>query len=107
MKLLLDEDLPIDFRHHIAGHDVFTVEYMGWKGTRNGRLLALAAAGGFDAFVTGDGSIEFQQNLSTLPVAVVVIHPRTMTLPDLTPLVPNLLAALTPLTPRTLVHVRP
>jgi hypothetical protein len=106
VKLLLDEDLPVDFRHLVTGHDVFTVEYMGWKGTRNGRLLALAAAGGFDALITGDGSIEFQQNLSTLPVGVIVLDVQTMSLPDLTPVVPNLLAALTSFKPRTLTRVR-
>ena len=106
MKLLLDEDLPVDFRHHIAGHQVFTVDYMGWKGTRNGRLLALAAAGGFDALVTGDKNIEFQQNLTTLPVAIVVLIAPTTTLPDLVGVVPNLLSALATLAPRSLVHVR-
>lgn len=43
MKILLDECLPLRLRNHIPGHDVFTVEYMGWKGIGNGRLMALAA----------------------------------------------------------------
>jgi hypothetical protein len=105
VKLLQDEDLPIDFRHHIGGHDVSTLEYMGWKGTKNGRLLALAAAAGFGALVTGDADMEYQQNLSSLPVAIVVLHARTKTQPDLVALVPNLLAALPSLRPRTLIHV--
>ena len=76
------------------------------KGTKNGQLLALAGAGGFDALITGDRNIEFQQNLATLPVAVVVLIVPTTKLPDLLPIVPNLLATLASLTPRTLVHVR-
>jgi hypothetical protein len=107
VKLLLDEDLPVDFRHLVTGHDVFTVQYMGWKGTRNGRLLALASAGGFDALITGDGNIEFQQNLSALPVAVVVLHPRTKLPADLAPLAPKLLSVLASLPPRVVVHVYP
>jgi hypothetical protein len=29
MKLLLDENLPHQLRNEIAGHEVFTVAYMG------------------------------------------------------------------------------
>jgi len=29
MKLLLDENIPHDFRHVLAGHDEFNVAYMG------------------------------------------------------------------------------
>jgi hypothetical protein len=48
VKLLLDENLPHDLRHHLVGHEVFTVTYMGWSGTKNGALLLLAADAGFD-----------------------------------------------------------
>ena len=34
MKVLLDENLPLDFRYFLTGHDVFTVSFMGWKGNR-------------------------------------------------------------------------
>jgi len=49
MKVLLDENLPHDFRHFLPGHEVFTAAYQGWTGLRNGELLARAAAEGFDA----------------------------------------------------------
>jgi hypothetical protein len=52
MRLLLDENLPHDFRHHLTGHDAFTVAYMGWAGTKNGDLLRLAAGAGFEAMLT-------------------------------------------------------
>lgn len=54
MKLLLDENLPLDLRHFLAGHDVFTVAYLGWKGFRNGALLARAFGDGFEAVLTMD-----------------------------------------------------
>jgi hypothetical protein len=107
VKLLLDENLPVDLRHDVAGHDVFTVSYMGWTGVKNGRLLALAAAAGFDAIVTADLSMEDQQNLKTLPGAIVVLHAPSTALPDLRALVPKLLADLTSLAPRSVTHVRP
>jgi hypothetical protein len=63
MKVLLDENLPHDFRHEIAGHDVFTVDFLGWSGLKNGELLAQAAASGFDALLTMDSGVPYQQNV--------------------------------------------
>src|SRR5688500_11740021 len=100
MKLLLDECLPLDLRHHIAGHDVFTVRYMKWSGLLNGALLARAAAEGFDAFITSDRAIEREQNRTDLPLAVVFLHARSNSLQNLLPLIPELLKALNHLTPR-------
>ena len=105
MKVLLDECLPLDLRFRITGHDVFTVTYMGWAGIKNGRLLLLAAGGGFDALVTTDAGVEYQQNLATLPVAVVILDAASNELPELALLVPQLTARLGSLTPRTWIHV--
>jgi hypothetical protein len=79
---------------------------MGWAGIKNGRLLALAAPA-FDAFVTIDQKLEHQQNLNTLPVAVVVLRARSNRFVDLAPLVPELMLALSNLSPRSLAHVGP
>ena len=48
-------------------HEVKTVPECGWKGAKNGELLALAA-GRYDAFLTVDAGIEYQQNLGSLGV---------------------------------------
>ena len=45
---------------------------MGWTRLGNGALLRQAAAE-FHAVLTADQNIEFQQNLTTLPIAVVVL----------------------------------
>ena len=105
MKLLLDECLPVDLRHDIVGHAVFTVSFMRWKSVKNGRLLARAAAEAFEALITTDGSIEHQQNLASLPVAVVVLDATTNDLEDLRPFVPLLLETLKSLTPRAVTHI--
>ena len=94
MKLLLDENLPHALRHEIAGHDCFTVAYVGWAGVENGSLLALAAAAGFDATITKDAGVEYEQNLRNLPLAVVVLHAASNDMEDLRPLVPALLIGL-------------
>jgi hypothetical protein len=77
---------------------------MGWSGVKNGKLLALAADE-FDAFVTVDKNLPYQQNLTTLPVAVVVLDAVSNELPALLPLLPSLEQALLELKPRTYLLV--
>ena len=77
---------------------------MGWSGVKNGELLALAA-NDFDAFITVDKNLPYQQNLTALPIAVVVLDAVSSELPALLPLVPNLERELAVLKPRTYVRV--
>ena len=100
MRLLLDESIPVKFRRSLPNHDVRTVVEMGWSGVKNGKLLALAADG-FDAFVTVDKNLPYQQNLTTLPVAVVVLDAVSNELPTLLLLLPALEQILLSLKPRT------
>ncbi len=72
MRILLDEDLPRRLGQLLVGHEASTVQRNGWSGVKNGKLLALAASR-FDVFLTMDGNLEYQQNLSTLPLAVLVV----------------------------------
>jgi predicted nuclease of predicted toxin-antitoxin system len=99
MRLLLDEQLPRQLSRHIPHHDVRTVQRQGWAGLRNGELLRQAAADGFDIVVTADQNLQFQQNLSGSPLAVIVLVAHSNTLEELIPLVPNLLAAVTEVRP--------
>ncbi|HEX3358364.1 MAG TPA: DUF5615 family PIN-like protein [Tepidisphaeraceae bacterium] len=105
MKLLLDECVVQEFRLLIDGHDVFTVGYLGWSGVKNGQLLSRAAANGFDALITTDRNIEKQQNLSSLPIALIILIAASNDLDDLTPLIPDLLRSLNSLKPRTVIRV--
>jgi hypothetical protein len=50
MRILLDECVPRRLRRELPGHDVRTVPEMGWSGARNGALLALMVAQGFEVF---------------------------------------------------------
>ena len=47
MKILLDECLPLDFRHSFSRHDAHTAEWAGLKGKKNGDLLRCAEAAGY------------------------------------------------------------
>ena len=105
MKLVLDENLPHALRHEIAGHETYTVQYLGWSGVKNGELLARAAASGFDAMLTMDSGVPYQQNAATLPVAVIVLSAPSNDIDDLRPLVPRVLDALRDMKPRTVVRI--
>jgi predicted nuclease of predicted toxin-antitoxin system len=104
MRILLDESLPHDLAAMIVGHQVSTVSNEGWKSVKNGKLLALAASK-FDVFITADRNLEFQQNLSTLPISVVVLVARKNRIQDLEPLLQDLGELLNKLPARTLRKV--
>jgi len=73
----------------------------GWSGVKKGKLLALASSR-FDAFITADQNLEFQQNLSNLPIAVVFVIARRTCIQSIEPLVPELIRVLEMLPPRSL-----
>ena len=75
-----------------------------WTGIKNGDLLT-KASGTFDAVLTADQNIEFQQNLAKLPIAVVVLLAASNRIEALQPRVPELLRVLETLQPKTLVRV--
>ena len=93
MRLLLDECVPARLRKALPSHQVSTVVQVGWSGIKNGKLLALTATS-FDAFITVDKNLPYQQNTSTLPVAVLVLDTVSNELPYLLPLMPALEQAL-------------
>lgn len=105
MKLLLDENLPHRLRPLLVGHEVFTVAYMKWNGIENGVLLELAGANGFDALLTKDNGMPYEQNVQTLPCALVVLEAPSNALDDIRPLVPGLLETLHTLAPRSMVRI--
>jgi hypothetical protein len=69
MKVLLDECVPWPLHRLLAGHECLTAQQCGWGGIKNGDLLR-QAEGQFEAFVTADPNIRYQQNLAqrALPI---------------------------------------
>lgn len=104
MRLLLDEDLRRRLGTLLVGHEVSTVQRRGWSGLKNGMLLQCAAAE-FDVLVTMDGNLEFQQDVKSLPISVLVVEAPSNRLEHLQPLVPAILSALNEIVPRTLRRV--
>ena len=104
MRVLLDENLPHDLIAALVGHSVSTVQGLGWAGTKNGILLK-RATGVIDVFMTMDGNLEHQQDISVLPFGIVVVAAPSNRMPDLMPLVAEMLAALDMVRPGTVQHV--
>lgn len=105
MRLLLDECVPRPLKDDLVGHDVQHVVDLGWSSKRNGELLKLMVAERFDALLTVDQNIEFQQNLKGLGIGLVVVHSRTNRMKELRPLVPQILDALSKVAPGEIIRV--
>ncbi|MDT5269396.1 MAG: hypothetical protein QOH49_1582 [Acidobacteriota bacterium] len=98
MRVLLDECVTRYLKRDFPGHEVLTVEEAGFKGLKNGRLLQ-AASGQYDAFVTVDQNLQYQQNLHTFDLAIIVLKARRSTYPMLKPLMPKVLESLEKIKP--------
>lgn len=92
MRILLDENFPVDFAKQFSGHEVHTVHSLGWAGIKNGELLRRAHAV-CDVFVTLDRNLEFQQNIKALPFGIVVVRAVSNRMAHLVPLVADIVEA--------------
>jgi predicted nuclease of predicted toxin-antitoxin system len=73
MKLLFDQGTPVPLRDHLPNHTVETAYEKGWSQLKNGDLLARAESNGFDALITTDQNLQYQQNLTGRKISVVVL----------------------------------
>jgi hypothetical protein len=105
MRILLDECVPRRLGREFVGHDVRTVAEMGWSGKKNGELLKLMAAQGFEVFLTVDQNLHYQQNLQASTIAVVVLVAASNRLADLLPLVPAAQLALRSIKPGDVIEI--
>jgi len=64
VRVLLDENVPHDLKTALVGHDVVTVQGLGWSGTLNGELLK-RASGTIEAFVALDRKLESQHSTTS------------------------------------------
>jgi hypothetical protein len=94
VRVLLDEQLPRQLGPYLVGHEVRTVQQESGAGLKNGELLDRAETAGFQALLTGDQSLEFQQNIAKRLLGVVVLKAGSNAIEDLLPLVPGILRAL-------------
>jgi len=82
MRVLFDQSAPVPIRRFLVGHSVRTAAQEHWGSLKNGDLLNVAQAAGFDVLLTTDKSIRYQQNLAGRTIAIVVIGHPTWPIPE-------------------------
>jgi hypothetical protein len=93
VRVLLDEQLPVDLAAALQGHSVDTVVRRGWTGITNGELLRRMGTE-YDVVITMDRGLEFQQNLATVSVGLLLVRAPSNRMVHLLPLVPAILEAI-------------
>lgn len=81
MRILLYEN---DWRlgRGLFGHEVESVQRLGWAGIQNGVLLKKSEETGFEVLITTDSNMTFQLNLAAHRLKIVVLRARSNRLAD-------------------------
>jgi hypothetical protein len=103
MRILFDQGAPAPLRHALPGHSVSTAYEMGWTELDNGALLTAAEAS-FDALVTTDGNLPYQQNLGGRSLAILILP--TTSWPKIRAHSAQIVAAVKALRPGDVVELR-
>ncbi|MGB4115205.1 MAG: hypothetical protein WBK51_01515 [Polaromonas sp.] len=104
MRILLDESVPRSLGFLIQGHFVRSAQTAGFAGLFNGELLAAMKLAEFDALITFDQNLPYQQNVN-LPVAVVVLIAPNNRVETALKFAPHILSALADLKPSQLLRL--
>jgi hypothetical protein len=74
LRVLLDENIPVQLKAAFRGHVVKSVNDpdLGWKNIKNGRLLAELESR-LDLLITADRNMFAQQNLSGRDICILVL----------------------------------
>lgn len=94
MRILFDHCMNRRFARELPMHEIRTAASMGWAADKNGRLMALAAAAGFEVLVTVDQNLRHQQKIEALPLTVLEMHAPSIALPTLRQMAPYVIDAL-------------
>jgi len=77
MKILFDQGTPAPLRRSLAGHVILTAFEQGWSNLQNGDLIRVAEAESFEALITTDQNLKYQQNLRDRKLAILVLPTRS------------------------------
>lgn len=104
MRVLVDECLPNRLCKALTGHNAILVQKAGYSGLKDKALLDRIDST-FDVFITIDGNLPYQQNLTDRRISIVVLRAVTNAFEDVKPLVPIVLEVLKTLGPGDVVYV--
>ena len=102
MKILFDQGTPAPLRHVLVGHTIAMAGEMSWSTLSNGDLLDAAEAA-FDALVTTDKNLRYQQVIAGRRLAILVLP--TTSWPKLQRLTADITAAMDALKPGDFVEL--
>jgi predicted nuclease of predicted toxin-antitoxin system len=105
MRVLIDECVDPRVKALFGDQEVATVHEQGWDTLEDGPLLSHAQEQ-FDVLVTIDANLEFQQNLSKLQIALIVLHVPKNQIAHYRAIRKELLAAIEKVRPGVVIHVR-
>lgn len=74
MLILFDNGTPRGLARFLVGHSVEEARMHGWEELANGELIEAAERAGFQAMVTTDKNIQYQQNLKARTIALIVLR---------------------------------
>ena len=72
MKLLFDQGTPVPLRQCLVHHEVSTAYELDWSALSNGDLLDAAEAD-FDALITTDQNLPYQQNITGRELGILIL----------------------------------
>lgn len=90
IKLLLDENLPKKLKLDLSEYEVYTVRDKGWNEKRNGELWTLMITEQFNALLTFDKNLQFQQNFKKYSFPVLVLSAEDNSYFTLAKLIPQI-----------------
>ena len=74
VRILFDQGTPVPLRRSLPGHTIETAFERDWGTLQNGDLLTAAESAGFEAIITTDQNLRYQQNLAGRQLAVLVLQ---------------------------------
>ena len=94
MRVLLDNCVDQKFAGLLEGHDVVHARRMGWGALANRTLIAEAEANGFQAIITVDKNLRYQQNIRTRKIGIIILDCYRIAYWNLAPLADQVILAL-------------
>jgi len=105
LKLILDHNIDWRLKKHLIGHDVKTVQELGWSDVMNGELLTLIEDAGFQVFLTADSNIKKQQNMDGRKIGIVVLRVHNNRLATHRVMVNEMFSAINSIEPANVIEI--
>ncbi len=70
------KNLPKRLKFDFPEYEIYTIREKQWNGKKNGQLLKLLVENNFDALLTFDKNLQYQQNFSKYTITVLCLQQR-------------------------------